>query len=53
LLLTVEEAAATIGIGRSLMYELIATGDIQTVRVGRLRRISPEALREYVAQLSA
>ena len=53
LLLTVEEAAATIGVGRSLMYELIATGEIQTVRVGRLRRISPEALREYVAQLSA
>jgi excisionase family DNA binding protein len=52
LLLTVEEAAATIGIGRSLMYELIATGDIRTVRVGRLRRISPEALREYIAQLS-
>jgi excisionase family DNA binding protein len=53
LLLTVEEAAATIGVGRSLMYELIATGDIQTVRVGRLRRISPDAPREYIAQLSS
>ncbi|MGQ0631496.1 MAG: excisionase family DNA-binding protein [Sporichthyaceae bacterium] len=52
LLLTVEEAGAAIGVGRSLMYELIANGDLQTVRVGRLRRIRPEALQEYVTGLS-
>jgi excisionase family DNA binding protein len=33
------------------MYELIAQGAIKTVRVGRLRRIRPEALAEYVASL--
>ena len=53
LLLTVEEAGAVLGVGRSLMYELIARGDIETVRVGRLRRIRPEALHTYVATLSA
>lgn len=53
LLLTVEEAGAALGVGRSLMYELIATGEIPTVRVGRLRRIRPQELREYVAKLSA
>ncbi len=52
LLLTVEEAGATLGVGRSLMYELIARGDIETVRVGRLRRIRPTDLREYVAGLA-
>lgn len=51
LLLTVEEAGAVLGVGRSLMYELIARGDIQTVRVGRLRRIRPEALHDYVSSL--
>lgn len=53
MLLTVEEAAAVLGVGRSLMFELIAGGLIETVRVGRLRRIQPEALRRYVASLAA
>lgn len=53
LLLTVEEAGAILGVGRSLMYELIARGDIETVRVGRLRRIRPAALHSYIATLSA
>lgn len=52
LLLTVEEAGAAIGIGRSLMYELIAAGEIKTVRVGRLRRIRPESLCSYVETLA-
>lgn len=52
MLLTVEEAAAAIGVGRSLMFELIAAGHIETVRVGRLRRVRPEQLRSYVESLS-
>jgi len=52
MLLTVEEAAA-LGIGRSLTFELIAAGVVDTVRVGRLRRIRPEALRAYVESLAA
>jgi excisionase family DNA binding protein len=52
ILLTVEEAADALRIGRSMMYELIAAGTVRTVRVGRLRRITPTALRAYVASLS-
>jgi excisionase family DNA binding protein len=52
MLLTVEESAAVLGIGRSLMFELIGSGTIETVRVGRLRRVQPEALRRYVASLA-
>jgi excisionase family DNA binding protein len=44
LLLTVTEAAAMLGIGRTLMYELIGTGAIPSVQVGRLRRIRPADL---------
>jgi len=44
LLLTVEEAAQRLGIGRSLFYELLALGDIESVRIGRLRRIPLGAL---------
>ena len=51
LLLTVEQAADRLGIGRSLLYELLAAGDIDSVHVGRLRRIPVEALAEYVGAL--
>lgn len=51
LLLSVEEAAERLGIGRSLMYELISSGQVASIRVGRLRRIAPEALSDYIAAL--
>lgn len=51
LLLTVEEAADRLGIGRSLMYELISGGQIVSIRVGRLRRVPLESLTDYVAAL--
>lgn len=51
LLLTVEEAADRLGIGRSLMYELIGRAEIASIRVGRLRRVPLESLAEYVAAM--
>ncbi len=51
LLLRVEEAADRLGIGRSLMYHLALTGAVESVTVGRLRRIPAEALDEYVKRL--
>ena len=51
LLLTVEEAADRLGIGRSLMYELIGDGQVPSIRVGRLRRVPTDSLVEYVAAL--
>lgn len=51
LLLSVEEAAERLGIGRSLMYELISSGQIDSIHLGRLRRITPEALHAYIAAL--
>lgn len=35
LTLTVEQAAAVLGIGRSTAYELVHTGDISSLRLGR------------------
>lgn len=48
LLLTVVEAARRLGISRSLLYELLATGEIEAIHVGRLRRIPADALTDYV-----
>jgi excisionase family DNA binding protein len=47
----VEEAAERLGVGRSTMYHVIATGRIDTVRIGRLRRIEPGALSTYISRL--
>ena len=44
LVLTVEEAAECLGIGRTLMYALITAGEVESVRIGRLRRVPADAL---------
>jgi excisionase family DNA binding protein len=48
LLLTVSEAAQQLGIGRSLLYELLADGQVQSIHVGRLRRIPIDALADFI-----
>ncbi len=47
--LTVEEAARRLGVGRTTMYGLVASGEVPSVTIGRLRRVPAEALKEYVA----
>jgi len=53
LLLTVEDAAQRLSIGRTTMYSLISAGAIQSVTIGRLRRIPSECLDEYISSLRA
>jgi excisionase family DNA binding protein len=48
LLLTVSEAAQRLGIGRSLLYELLADGQVESIHVGRLHRIPTDALADYI-----
>ncbi|MDX3855034.1 excisionase family DNA-binding protein [Streptomyces sp. AK02-01A] len=50
-LLKVEEAARRLRIGRTLCYSLVSSGQIESVTVGRLRRIPADAVIDYVAQL--
>jgi excisionase family DNA binding protein len=52
ILMTVEEAADALRIGRTRMFALIASGEIESVLIGRSRRISVDALREYARNLS-
>lgn len=51
LLLTVEEAAERLRLGRTLVYRLISSGQLESVTVGRLRRVPAGCLAEYVARL--
>jgi excisionase family DNA binding protein len=52
-LLTVEQAAERLSIGRTSMFALLKAGDIESVKVGRLRRIPADALDRYVSRLVA
>ena len=51
LLLTVAQAAQRLGVGRSLLYELMATGELQSIHVRRLRRIPADEITAYIARL--
>ncbi len=50
LLLTVTEAARALGVGRSLVYELVTAGEIASIKIGRARRIPVPALEAFVRQ---
>lgn len=51
LLLTPEEAAHALGIGRTKLYQLLADGFLPSVRIGGSRRISTAALDQFVREL--
>jgi excisionase family DNA binding protein len=53
LLLRPVEAAQRLGIGRTKVYELMASGELRSVRIGAARRVSATALAEFVAALDA
>ena len=53
LLLTVPEAAESLAISRSKLYELLASGDVASIRIDGSRRIPLTALEEYVSRLLA
>jgi excisionase family DNA binding protein len=49
LLLTIEEAAIVMSLGRTLVYELVRRNEITSIKVGRSRRIPVSALRKYIS----
>jgi excisionase family DNA binding protein len=51
-LLTVEEAAELLRLGRTTVYALIKSGELASVPVGRLRRIRPADLAAYANSLT-
>ena len=42
------EAAEAIGISRAKMYELIASGEVPSIKVGNVKRVPVDKLREWV-----
>ena len=52
LLLTVEEAARRLGIGRSLAWRLVRSGELPSVRLGRLVRVPERKLQAWLDRQS-
>jgi excisionase family DNA binding protein len=46
-----EDAAAILAVGRSKVFEEMASGRLESVAIGRSRRIPRAALEAYVTQL--
>ena len=53
LLITPVEAAQTLGIGRSKVYQLLQTGQLQSVHIGSCRRVPVEAVHAFLDLLRA
>jgi excisionase family DNA binding protein len=53
LLVSPEEAARALSVGRTTMYRLLAEGAVASVRVGSRRRVPLAALETYVAGLAS
>ena len=53
LLLTPNEAAQQLAVSRTKIYELMATGTLRSIHIGRLRRVPVEALRDFIGDMES
>lgn len=52
-LLSVDAAAAALGIGRSVLYAELTAGRLRSVRIARRRLIPAGAIADYIAKQAA
>ena len=45
-----DEAFKVIGVGRSTGYKLLATGELPSIRIGRLRKIPVAELNRWISE---
>jgi excisionase family DNA binding protein len=48
----VEEVAEILSMGRSTVFDLIRSGRLASVKEGAMRRVTEDAIREYVRKLT-
>lgn len=49
----IPDAVRMTGIGRSKLYELIASGDLETIKVGRCTLVTVDAIKAFLAKARA
>jgi excisionase family DNA binding protein len=50
---TVEEVARMLHVSRDKIYVLLRTGQLRSIKIGKLRRITDRHLAEFIATLEA
>jgi excisionase family DNA binding protein len=50
LLLRVDEVARALALGRSKVYELIASGELPSLTIGTARRVPADVLRRWIEE---
>lgn len=50
-LVTVEEVARRLSIGRTATYMLVLKGELQSVKIGRTRRVVVTSITDYITRL--
>lgn len=53
LLCPIEETGLLLSVGRSQVFELIARGELESVKIGRRRLVPREAIDTYIGRLRA
>ncbi len=48
---TVEQVAEILQIGRDKVYHLLRTGQLRSIKIGKLRRITDRHLADFIASL--
>ena len=48
MLLTIDEAAKAMSVGRTLLYDLLMRKEIASIKVGRVRRVPLAAIDDYI-----
>jgi excisionase family DNA binding protein len=48
LLLRPEDCAEALSVGRTRIYEMLGSGELPSILVGKLRRVPAEALKDWV-----
>lgn len=52
IMLTVEQTAAALNIGRTTVFALIKSGELRSLHIGRLRRIPLDEIQAYTTRLT-
>ena len=48
---TVEQVAQMLHVGRDKVYYLIRTGELRSIKIGKLRRTTDQHIAEFIASL--
>jgi len=51
-LLTPEEVADALHVGRCTVYDLLRTNQLQSFKIGKLRRIPVDAVHEFIKRMA-